>query len=358
MQKALFPIKSLFGLKVLFLAAIFCWHSGAIAKPKWDLGWIGVQFFFMCSGFLVGYNFSGKHVERENLLFPFRYVWQKLVRVWPIHFLGFAVAGAVVYLPSQYWHFDLWFKGIVNLLLFQSWAGQTDFIMSFNGVSWFLSSLFFCYFIAPFFAGLLRPIGKSMIVFALVLIVRVAIAHWHDAFNINEHFSPFVRGLEFALGFLVVPVFLWIRYWTENCKSLLWQILFSIAEVGIIFLLCWVFAEFGTGEARWLKALCFLPLILVVGLEHGYVSTLNGIKDRAKYESRQLRFKRQSSEEFECYVHLPRDVNRIRLDMQFQAKDLPHDTVPCVFSWNGVASASRSFVSKQYNMIVVEANRP
>ena len=147
MQKALFPIKSLFGLKVLFLAAIFCWHSGAIAKPKWDLGWIGVQFFFMCSGFLVGYNFSGKHVERENLLFPFRYVWQKLVRVWPIHFLGFAVAGAVVYLPSQYWHFDLWFKGIVNLLLFQSWAGQTDFIMSFNGVSWFLSSLFFCYFI-------------------------------------------------------------------------------------------------------------------------------------------------------------------------------------------------------------------
>ena len=139
------------GIKVIAMLMIFGEHIG-LSTLNVALGGWAVSIFFLLSGFLYHYTHKFKPIAptfKNSLLF----IQRKMVSFYPLHLLGFILA-LQFYKYSTFAN-DLT-KAIINLLLIQSWSNQPEIYFSYNGVSWFLSSLIFCLFMAPFLARLLR----------------------------------------------------------------------------------------------------------------------------------------------------------------------------------------------------------
>lgn len=85
------------------------------------------------------------------------YFKRKLKKFYPLHVFTYVVTlvlmiSAVLQAGEALDSGALDGQSIVNLLLLQSWSWSDDVIFSFNGVSWFLPSLLFCYLLAPWLA--------------------------------------------------------------------------------------------------------------------------------------------------------------------------------------------------------------
>ena len=104
--------------------------------------------FFVVSGFLVSYNYSNKMVPatwNESCL----YVKKKLSKMWSLHFVAFFICLSLMPI-SDIFSMRTAFEALINLFLLQSWSIDSRTFFSFNGTSWFLSSILFCYFLSPF----------------------------------------------------------------------------------------------------------------------------------------------------------------------------------------------------------------
>ena len=64
---------------------------------------------------------------------------------------------------------------IYNFLLVKVWSRRRHLAGSFNGISWFVSALLFCYFLCPFLLGGIQNINNSLIIFSLVAFIRIGI---------------------------------------------------------------------------------------------------------------------------------------------------------------------------------------
>ena len=217
-------IAPLAGLKVLLLCLIFIWHTDRM-PPLPDLGLIGTTLFFMVSGFLTAY----KHIGSMSCSWQtsLEVAWAKLRHFYPLHLLTFLLAAAI----SQDWiDFMGWqaylCSALLNLALLQSWFSEIRF--TFNGVSWFLSSLLFCYFCSPMLNGLLaRAADKAWGLagfwagtFCLRLAITVLMYINPHFFYVDTYVNPLVRLLEFANGASLGAVFLvYGRNWQTYCAS-------------------------------------------------------------------------------------------------------------------------------------------
>src|SRR5436305_1921821 len=136
-------LDALTGLRFWFAFLVVCHHSlnrwfGPGARVVSDFGYIGVDFFFVLSGFVLAWS------ARPDVG-PLRFWWNRFARIWPLHLttlllalaLGVAVAsgGVAALLP--------------NLFLVQAWWPQPDVYFGFNAVSWSLSCEVFFYLCFP-----------------------------------------------------------------------------------------------------------------------------------------------------------------------------------------------------------------
>lgn len=85
---------------------------------------------------------------------------------------------------------------VVNLCLLQSWTPNEAYVYSYNGVTWFLSSLFFCYLLTPFTMRLLKKESRERMAFVLFLTLILR-------FLYTAYFNHFVG----VGGFCYVNVF-------------------------------------------------------------------------------------------------------------------------------------------------------
>jgi peptidoglycan/LPS O-acetylase OafA/YrhL len=98
--------------------------------------------------------------------------------------------------------------------LLQSWTWTSDYVFSFNGVSWFLSSLVFCYLLAPTLAKRLRRVSPLRAPFyALGLATLLfAVASWYNSaigfatLCFTDVFPPYRFG-QFAIGGFVAVAY-------------------------------------------------------------------------------------------------------------------------------------------------------
>lgn len=118
--------------------------AGRFGLPHYPimLGGAAVSFFFVLSGFILTYVYKDK-LNRKNLL---RFYFKRWARIWPLHLtcMIIAIYAFSVSIDSQpkFW---------TNLTLLHSWIPQSDWVFSFNGVSWSISTEMFFYFMFPFF---------------------------------------------------------------------------------------------------------------------------------------------------------------------------------------------------------------
>ena len=199
-----------------FVAAVLVlFHHYFLFEP----GHVGVTFFFVLSGFILSFNYTGQITtasERQDF-------WSRRVaRIWPTHVLTF-IFSLPLALPQMFRHgIDISriaksiIYGIGNLLLLQSWMPVYDVYFGFNNLSWSISDEAFFYLLFPLLATRfermgLRALSLLIVCWAAVLVLaamvwsclftNVALNHvpTHYAFYIN----PGTRLLEFALGMVL-----------------------------------------------------------------------------------------------------------------------------------------------------------
>ena len=134
-----------------------------------------VSVFFVMSGFLLSVRHGTESFRRGGA-----FVWQHIRKVYLLHFLMTIVAGCWIvffaYPINLKTIADLLIQLLLNMTLMQSWVPIGRYYFSFNWVSWFLSSLMFCYFMYPLIARqvcTIRTFNGFALSFAFVVLTMV-----------------------------------------------------------------------------------------------------------------------------------------------------------------------------------------
>ena len=211
-------IEALTGLRFLAAMMVFCFHFDSSLKTKFffgPLGGIAVSFFFVLSGFILTY------VYRDRLKWGGvkRFYFTRWARIWPLH--AVCLAAAIWLFPYQK---VVDYPGIrlaCNWLLLQSWIPDIDYVLSYNGVAWSISTEAFFYLMFPLFllGGLRHFWWKYLLTIALTAVALVGLTNiaatpeLAATFNPHHisHFNPFMRLFEFVSGMAVAYLFMSTR---------------------------------------------------------------------------------------------------------------------------------------------------
>ena len=197
-------IRSIQSLRFIFILLIVCSH---IFGRSFDFGGeCGVVFFFVISGFVMSWAYgnrieAGTFSSRELLC-------RQLRKVYPLHLTMALVALAWLLLIRQTPPLP---AIVLNLLLLQSWVPDPAYYFSLNGVAWFLSDIFFCYFC---FARLYRLVTRLSMriltcVIALLVVAYLLVACYLiplDRVNDLLYVFPLTRLIDFALGIVLCRI--------------------------------------------------------------------------------------------------------------------------------------------------------
>lgn len=289
-QKRQKSINSLTGLKVIAMLLLF-WHHSTIPKLPVDIGARTCEFLFVVSGFLVGYNYyytNRPATWKES----FRYAYSKVVKFWPLHFLSMLLVMVVKIRPI--FTFPNLMTAILNISLLQAWSPYADVYFSYNGASWFLSALLFCYFMSLFLIQISKKVKKSIILFVIMFLIRYMIEYTETLYpgqflNLQIHTNPIVRCLEFFMGMLLVPLFIYIKEYIDGKE---YRILFSILEIGVILNIIYLIYRY---NGQWYRAeyvILFCLVVILFAFDKGILSKFLSIKP----------FKWFSRFQFEFYI--------------------------------------------------------
>lgn len=210
-------IQNLQSLRLLFILLIVFSH---IKSLHFDFGGdCGVAFFFTISGFVLSVS-KGKAIS-EGDFSTLHLLKHQLCKFYPLHVLTF-VATVIIGLCTQ--HFEGWLHAIANILLVQSWIPLPDYYFSFNGVSWFLSDILFCYLLFQPLYLLINRLRPQVLAITAIAIAAVyaMIASQLPAERVNAllYIPPYLRIIDFAIGILTARVFLSDRFQGNRLKVL------------------------------------------------------------------------------------------------------------------------------------------
>jgi len=201
-------IESLQGLRALAFIGVFCYHT--YSNVFGSSGVWGVSVFLVMSGFLLILNYYRKgRIVSADVISNFRFAVGRIFRLYPLHLLGIAlmfifdICGEDAYsLQEGIIHL------ITNVLVVQTWFPGIDNIV---GVTWYLSTILFAYFMFPFVLQYMERGYKSnkcawvaIVLLWLVQIVFVYVGMTIDKNNHDVHqwlsFFPIIRFVEVLIG--------------------------------------------------------------------------------------------------------------------------------------------------------------
>jgi len=207
-----------------FYVALFHMNEmGVITGPHWlktfaGIGYVGVSFFFVLSGFILVYTYAGRNIVLGE------FYQTRFARIYPAYLFSLLITfpffyfGALkMHVPFFYFaeqHFTL--AAVLVVLLLQSWVPEAA--LSWNAVAWSLSVEAFFYAIFPFvltrFGKLSRKILWAIIPACWIAGLAVSIGYlamrpagapyvssnnWSGAVQFVKFF-PLVRLPEFLMG--------------------------------------------------------------------------------------------------------------------------------------------------------------
>ena len=155
-------LNGLAGLKFLAVVMIFWWHS-ELQSPPVDLGARMCEFFFVASGFLMAYNYLFRKPVPATWKESWRFMGQRFLRVWPLHAFMFVLFLAGEKLRHGLLSLREIGSAVLNLTLTQAWAWDREIVMDYNGITWFLSTLMFCYLLTPLMLKLFEGRKKTVL---------------------------------------------------------------------------------------------------------------------------------------------------------------------------------------------------
>ena len=213
-KKSSNKIDSLMGLRFLFALGIFIHHFDMFSDmniPNYDKysnvffeGFIGVNFFYILSGFIISYCYMEKMRQKEIGAGEFMY--KRIARIWPVHVLTLVIA-IISYTSTLSALFSK--AGIINLTMMQSYIPLDGYAFNFNGVSWSLSTEMFFYISFCFLVFL--PEKHIRYLFG-TLVGIMFVCFFQGINNIQNplwliYVNPGFRILDFLAGILINQLF-------------------------------------------------------------------------------------------------------------------------------------------------------
>ncbi len=170
-------------------------YPGMPLKATSTVGYVGVAFFFVLSGFVLTWStliYNG--VEAKQF-------WIKRVaRVYPSHLVMMVVALLLPATPMPL----TWVAVPPNALLLQSWFSPNDIAFGVNAVSWSLSCEAFFYLCAPLLISVLnalKPLQRYLAAAAGASVAwSIGLVLAANGFNVYAYHLPIVRIGEFIIG--------------------------------------------------------------------------------------------------------------------------------------------------------------
>jgi peptidoglycan/LPS O-acetylase OafA/YrhL len=267
-------LKPLTSLRFFAAFAVFLTHQQLTQSfaQRYFLGYFGVGFFFVLSGFILMYCYHDEFATGVPSG-ALRSFWgARFARVYPVHALTlgiFAVIILVVRLPWSTSNF------VLQVLLLQAWSRDASVLASFNPVAWTLSCEAFFYAVFPLATWAIGALSArtprfTLLVAALSLLAGGFLVARQSSFFLAYTFPP-MRLVDFFFGILVGAVFL--RSKPAESKSIA-----TIAEVTILAVIALaVLASPSVSPA--VRAGCYLmpvwgATIYVFGRNRGIISAL------------------------------------------------------------------------------------
>ena len=245
-------IATLQSLRFIFVMMIFMSHFSYRGIQAFDAGGdCGVAFFFLLSGFVCSLGYGQK--LRDGSFSFADFIKRRLRKLYPLHLLCL-----LAFLLISHSAID--FKVLLNALLLQSWVPNPDWYFSCNSVSWFLSSLLFCYMVFPWFYS---HVSRFL---TLVILMAYVVVYWltpYEQVNAFLYVCPAVRFVDFYIGMLLCRIY--------ETKSARWSN--SWIELSLVLLLLVALAVYPYTDAKSMSFLGTLsmPLFLIHQMLMGIV---------------------------------------------------------------------------------------
>jgi peptidoglycan/LPS O-acetylase OafA/YrhL len=130
-------------------------EMGVLKGPAWlvalaGIGYVGVSFFFVLSGFILVYTYAGRDIELREF-------WQtRFARIYPAYIFSLVLSFPFFYFGTHGWHVPFFafseqhfvLTCVLVLTLLQSWIPAAA--LAWNPVAWSLSVEAFFYAVFPF----------------------------------------------------------------------------------------------------------------------------------------------------------------------------------------------------------------
>ena len=264
-------------IKFVAMIKIIKWHIFNWDKKPIDYGARMCEILFISSGFLVGYN----HFQREMLCdyeTSFKYAYKHLRTFYPLEFLN-TIYGYLFIAEKQYnlTEFEILLS---NFLMIKSWSRYSELASCFNGISWFLSALLFCYFLVPLLLKGIKTIKLSLILFFCISIIRITIEEiiFKGALNMFDahfHRGPIIRLLEFYMGMLLIPTFFFLKHYLEvyNNKYSL-KIIYTFIQISFPIIIYYIMLKYNNILYRCYFVLIFCFSIFIIAYDYGFFSDI------------------------------------------------------------------------------------
>ena len=164
-------IRSLQAVRAMAFLGIFLFHSGVTAFSAGGV-W-GVSVFFILSGFLMFYSYSGTDKIKEcGIIYNLKFGVNKIKKLYLLHIVTMILA--MPWIVKAIISGDILtsvIKTVLNICLLQSWIPSADIYFSLNGVSWYLSVSLFLYAMFPFVLRQIEKYDRIQNAIAAILII-------------------------------------------------------------------------------------------------------------------------------------------------------------------------------------------
>lgn len=283
-------IKSIQALRACAFLGIFASHLEIFSLGAW-----GVSIFLVLSGFIMYYAYSNRDLEtgfEKNITFAVK----KIKKLYPLHIITMILALAIeVYMYFEYIApnnvRDFYERVVLNVFLVQSWIPEEYTYFSLNGVSWYLSTCLFLYFMFPYIMKRVKKydsIFYAVIKVAAVMCLQILASIILQSFNATDevvkwgtYIAPVYRLGDFYIGMVLGYIFFNRKKAFSTSGSLYFAFLITIIEaitIGLNIITQWIFNEsiglFGSVYFKF--TLLYMPLSMIIvylfALNEGFIS--------------------------------------------------------------------------------------